>query len=57
METDTRNGSAHPNGNGDAVGEESDVESLPALGDFDYLSYALERATLFRQEIARLGVN
>lgn len=29
---------------------------LPAVGDFDYMSYALERATLFRDCLKRLGV-
>lgn len=29
---------------------------LPAIGDFDYMGYALERATLFRQNIAQLGL-
>lgn len=50
------NGSAHPANGADDSSNEEVVEPLPALGDFDYLSYALERATLFREEIARLGV-
>lgn len=37
-------------------GAEQDKVSLAAVGDFDYMSYALERATLFRESIARLGV-
>lgn len=29
---------------------------LPAVGDFDYMSYALERATLFRECMKKMGV-
>lgn len=29
---------------------------LPALGDFDYIGYALERIRMFRQEMVNLGV-
>lgn len=29
---------------------------LPAIGDFDYMSYALERATMFRDCMAKLGI-
>lgn len=43
------NGTDHPESH------TSKVELL-SIGDFDYMSYALERATLFRQSISALGV-
>jgi hypothetical protein len=42
-----------PPTNGDSASSQSE---FPALGDFDYVSYALERVTLFRESIAALGV-
>lgn len=46
------NGSVKP-----AHGQEEDSLKLPAIGDFDYLSYAVERIGLFRDELDQLGID
>lgn len=41
---------------GEDQGKPGASVELQVIGDFDYMSYALERATLFRENIAKLGL-
>lgn len=55
LEKPTSEEAASLKDDGQPEGLTSTVE-LQSIGDFDYMSYALERATLFRQNIAQFGL-
>lgn len=50
------NDSKEANGRGEEDTRADGAPELPALGDFDYIGYALERIRMFRQEMANLKV-